>query len=425
MEKREKDLEEEILGLKQKKRSGRMEAGRGKNGEPSADALKSWFIWAAAALFICLLVVLAGAYLSSGKNKRETAVLLLDAGPSVELGLNRKGVILRVDAHNESGASLITGMDLERSGLDKGMDLMMGVLADSGYLGDDKAMLLTLQKREEEENINIARMTEQAVLYVENALKRRQAGALIYIGTIQVNSEIIDLTDQYGITAGKAGLVKNLVDKNTKLKLEDTGRLARMEVQEIAEEISRNKYTTSFDLVAVKAAYEEKESEEETTEKGSEETSEENAVGTGESEGIDASESPEEKKEKEAAGTEKTTAALTQPESTKAPETAAPETTPASSETSAQETAPAEPASTAEPTAPAGPSVPAEPGTSDTPAAQDSPEASENPSPALEPETAAPAPETTPEQTVNPKGPGFTPENQAPEVKSPLEGPGA
>lgn len=441
MEKYEKDKE---------KSSRHMEAGRGKNGEPSVDALRRWFIWAGAALFICLLVVLAGAFLSSGKNKKEAAVLQLEAGQSVELGLNRKGTILRAGGLNAEGTALLAELDLTGLGLEPGLDLLIGALTDSGELSDTRAMLLTIQKSDDQENINTARMMEHILLYTESALKKRQSGALVYAGTIQQRPELTELAGQYGISDGKAGFVKNLVDKNTKLKLEDTGRLARMEIQDISDEINRNKYTTSFEVLLVKASYGEKETEEETAEESTQEPEGESA-GESTPEGESSGENTETTGEgKEGAAEKKTTAAAPQTEAGKTPETAAaesgsgdsgkpsPET--AAAGTSAPETAASETPEAPDTAAPPETSAPettaAAPETTAVQPGAPEPGATAAPPEAPAPETAA-APPEAPVQEATSEGtaaPAANQENsvvvpdgrnQGPGVKSPLVGPGA
>lgn len=409
MGKLEKDPDMEVLYQKAKKKQRHQEAGHGKNGEPSEEALRRWFIWAGAALVICLAVVLTGGMLTSGKNKKEAAVLELDAGPVVELVLNRKGMLLGAEGKNGAGSLLLAGLDLDRAGLEQGLDLLIGGLCENGAGEERKTIVLTVRPYAQEHGINVSRMAEQAVLYAEKALKKRQTGAVIYYDVFQETSSLEGLMDQYQISYGKAGLVKGLVDKNTKLKLDDQGRLAKKDLQEIAKEIENNKYAVSYESVTVKTSYQEKDGKGRETKKSTEaETPEETAENTVENTGENAQ--AESSGEETSAVVKETPAATKAPETTAAPETAAPET--AASETASPETAAPETASpeTAAPVTPA--PVP------ETPA----PEA-----PAPAPETEAPAPIPPVSETVNPAGPGFNPgvQETVPEVKSPLAGPGA
>lgn len=393
----ENDPDMKVLYEKGKKKHKYQEAGWGKNGEPSVDALRRWFVWAGAALVICLVVVLTGAVLTSGKNRKEAAVLELDAGPVVELVLNRKGMILESGGKNGAGSLLVDGLPFDRSGLEQGMELLLDRLHESGAAEERGVILLTIRPYAKDNGINVSRMTDQAVLYAEKALKKRQAEAVIYYNTFQETSGLEELKDQQQISYGKAGLVKGLVDKNTKLRREDQARLAQMELREIEKEIESNKYAVAYESVTVKTSYKEKdEKDKEPKESAEAGTTEATTESTGES--TEASESSEEETTEEKKETPAATKAPeTTPAATAAPETTALETT--ATETAAPETA----APTPETSAPA-PEIPAP-----------------------EPATEAPTPVPPVPETVNPAGPGFNQEapETVPEVKSPLEGPGA
>lgn len=390
MGKLENDPDMKVLYENGKREQKHQEAGWGKNGEPSVDALRRWFIWAGAALVICLAVVLTGAMLTSGKNKKEAAVLELDAGSVVELVLNRKGMILESGGKNGAGSLLLAGLSFDRSGLEESIDLLLGRLYENGAEEGPAVVLLTVRPYASDNGINVSRMTDQAVLYAEKALKKCQAEAVVYYSTFQETSGLEELRDQQQISYGKAGFVKGLVDKNTKLKREDQPRLAKMDLQEIEKEIESNKYAVTYESVTVKTSYKEKDEKDKVTKESTEaETTEEITESSEES--TEASESSEE----ETTGEKKETPAATKAPETTPAATAAPETT--ALETTAPETAVPE---------------------TEAPAPE---------TPAPEQVTEAPTPVPPVPETVNPAGPGFNQEapETVPEVKSPLEGPGA
>lgn len=229
MERQELDLDSEILAEKVKKTPRHMEAGRGKDGEPSVDALRRWFIWAGVALVICLAFVLGGAALTSGKNKVEEAILEIDGGPVIVLHLNRKGTVLSASALNDVGRRRLRGKDLDNSSLEEAIDFLISSFADMGHLENTGAVFITVRSASDDSRANLSRLVERAALYAETALIKRQAGVKLYTGEIQMDSQVEELVNEYRITPGKAALVKNLVDKNVRLKLEDRGRLAAME----------------------------------------------------------------------------------------------------------------------------------------------------------------------------------------------------
>lgn len=395
MERQEKDLDSEILDEKVKKPPRHMEAGRGKDGEPSVDALRRWFIWAGVALVICLAFVLGGAALTSGKNKVEEAILEIDGGPVVVLRLNRKGTVLSASGLNDAGRRRLRGKNIDNSSLEEAIDFLISSFAEMGHLENTGAVFITVRSASEDSRANLSRLVERAALYAETALIKRQAGVKLYTGEIHMDSAVEDLVNEYRITPGKAALVKSLVDKNVRLKLEDRGRLAAMETGDIVKEMERNKYSTSFTSVTIKTSYVEKE----TTEEASDEATEESEEVTSEPETTEESES----------STEETAAPETTRARAKAATTAAPAATAPPAPTPAETPAP-EPAPVPE-----------------TPVAETVMPPVETPQTQPQTEPAPTAPEETPAPPVNLRGPGFAPEDPGPQPEqtpSPL-GPGA
>ena len=251
------------------------EVGRGDNGEMSVDALKKWFVWSAAALGVCLIAVCVLAVVSSVRSRKEAAILEVDSGAVLELYLNRKGVIL-----NSKGDAADV---LEDHSLEDGVEKILQGLLDYGHLGDGGAVIFTLRPYENGVDADLERFGDEIHVYAEAFLRKKHSNGTIYVNVMEENASINELAQNYGVSVGKAALVKDLVDENTFLRNADIERLLKLSVDEISSEISGRKYDTSVITVVAKQVYAKQEetvaavSEAEKTEAAAEESASQTA----------------------------------------------------------------------------------------------------------------------------------------------------
>ncbi len=238
----ELEMEEE------KKTQRHREAGMGKNGEPSMEALKNWFLWAGIALGVCLAAVCILGFVASGQNKRDAAVMEIEAGTCMEFMLNRKGTILSV----RNGRSRFD--QFENESLEEGMILLFDMLAAEGHLEENGAVLITIRPARGS-RIDLDKLMERVETLAGDALRRRQSRAVVYAGQL---FETDETSGEPGISVSRARFVENLINRNAALKSQDRERLIHLSVSELSAEITEQSYQTSFVIVTAKAVYERK-----------------------------------------------------------------------------------------------------------------------------------------------------------------------
>ncbi len=217
----------------------------------------------AAAVAACLCVTLAGAggFCYHAQNRRVESVIGIDVNPSVELSINRRERVLEAKALNADAEELLGGMDLEGVDLNVAVNAVVGAMVTHGYLDDlDNAILVTVSndslKKSKELRANI-------VGDIEDILEENQVQAVVYDQQVIEDDEITALAGQYGISYGKAYFLKELIDQNASLSMDDMEELSSMTMEEIAARIAGQSY--ALGEYAQRAAETEAATEPETT----------------------------------------------------------------------------------------------------------------------------------------------------------------
>lgn len=195
---------------------------------------------AAAAACVCLVFIGGGSFYYHMENRRVESVIGIDVNPSVELSINRNGRVLKVRALNEDAVSIIDGMDLEGVDLNVAVNAVVGAMVTHGYLDDlDNAILVTVSN----DSVRKARELRSSVVGdIEHVLKENQVEAVVYDQQVIEDEEIDAIARQYNISYGKAYFLKELIDQNQGLTMEDMEALSSMSMEEIAGRIAESSY---------------------------------------------------------------------------------------------------------------------------------------------------------------------------------------
>ena len=172
--------------------------------------------WLPAAAAACLVLALAG---GGGSwyvvNNTVASVVSLDVNPSVTLNVNAKEKVLSAVPVNEDGEDILGGMDLTGAGVDVAMNAIVGSLLQNGYVDElANSILITVEDGDAQRGARLQQeLTEQADAILASA----QVNGAILSQTIQNSQQLQELSDTYGITAGKAALIQTIVDNGNSL----------------------------------------------------------------------------------------------------------------------------------------------------------------------------------------------------------------
>lgn len=194
--------------------------------------------WAAAACAALALLGAAGGGLVYQNSYAVASVVSLDVNPSIELKVSRNEKVISCAALNEEAAAVLFSMDggadLEGTKLEVAVNAIVGALAREGYLNSvSSAILISVEDKDQD---RAARLQAELVASVDSVLQGQAPNT-------SVLSQVLDAPEpeymsfRSGLSAGKAALVRKVMEMNGTLAASGTDafdRLAALSVEELS-----------------------------------------------------------------------------------------------------------------------------------------------------------------------------------------------
>ena len=164
-----------------------------------------------AAMAVCLVAVFAlvlGITMFGGESKA-SAIVSLDVNPSVQIEVDEDGKVIKALAMNDDAAEIIGTMDLSGSTLEVAVNAIVGAMVRAGKLSEiQNSILLSVNAKNAELEKQISdRLTAE----VNKAMQESGLGAAILSQSVADDKELAALAEKYGITEGKAQLIKKIL----------------------------------------------------------------------------------------------------------------------------------------------------------------------------------------------------------------------
>jgi len=186
----------------------------------------------------CMIMLAGGTY--SYQNSRVDSVIGIDVNPSVELSVNKKNRVLKAEAINQDGMTILKDMDMEGVDLNVAVNAIIGSMVTHGFLDDlDNAILVTVSN----DSIKKASNLRSAVVTdIRTTLEEKRLKAVVYDQQVIDEDDVKQLAQEYNISYGKAYFLKELIAQNSSLSMEDMEELAPLTMEEIAKVITERSY---------------------------------------------------------------------------------------------------------------------------------------------------------------------------------------
>ena len=200
--------------------------------------------WLAAA---CAALVLLGA--GGGglgyyyQNCAVASVVSLDVNPSIELKVNRGGRVISCAALNQDAAAVLFSMDggadLKGAKLEVAVNALVGALVKAGYMDSvSSAILISVEDSDRDRAV---RLQQELVAWVDGVLQSQAPGTAVFSQVLTDDAQAP--APEYenfnsGISAGKAALVRRVMEMNGTLALNSTTafeQLAALSVEELED----------------------------------------------------------------------------------------------------------------------------------------------------------------------------------------------
>ncbi|MBQ8402790.1 MAG: PepSY domain-containing protein, partial [Clostridia bacterium] len=167
----------------------------------------------------------------------------LDVNPCIQIEVNRKEKVLDVTPLNEDGRTVVGDMDFTGSSLDITVNALIGSMLQNGYLNDiANSILVSVDSRDRADAAAIqSRLTDE----ISTLLQTDTFTGAVLSQTIHADSELQELANTYGITTGKAELIRQII---TGSGLHTFDELAALSINDL--NLLANAGTTKLDTVS-------------------------------------------------------------------------------------------------------------------------------------------------------------------------------
>lgn len=173
---------------------------------------------AVAAAFVLLLG--AGTFLRSGTVA--TAVSL-DVNPSIRIDLNRRQKVLEVVPLNDDGSTVVGTMDFSGASLEVTVNALIGSMLRQGYLSDmANSILISVEDSDPQ---RASQLQQQLSNDIASLLQTEDFSGAVLSQNFTSDETLSALAEQYGITPGKAQLVRQMASQNAFYAEEELAQL--------------------------------------------------------------------------------------------------------------------------------------------------------------------------------------------------------
>ncbi len=189
------------------------------------------------AIAAAFAVVITGLYvLNDTKNQTasdDITVVSLDVNPSVEIRVQKDNVVKEVVALNEDGKKIVDDMDFAGSKLDVALNALVGSMVKNGYLSElSNSILVSVDGADDARN---AELQEWVSAEIAEILGGNDVDSAVLSQTVAENDELKKLAETYGISLGKAQLITEIAEKNTRYTVADLAGLTINELNLLSE----------------------------------------------------------------------------------------------------------------------------------------------------------------------------------------------
>ena len=185
---------------------------------------------AAAAAALVLMIMGSYAY---GERYGVASTVALDVNPSIEIGVNKGEKVVYVTPKNEDGKKVIGDMKLEGSDIKVAVNALIGSMLREGYISEmANSILISVNGDDAEKN---AAMQSALSAEVTDMLNTGSFQGAVLSQTITSDPETKRLAEEYGITEGKAQLIRQITENNAAHTFEELAGLSVNELNLIGE----------------------------------------------------------------------------------------------------------------------------------------------------------------------------------------------
>lgn len=190
---------------------------------------------ACAACFAMVLGIFAG--YSIFQEDASFTTVMLDVNPSLEIKANENEKVIEVLPLNEDAKIVMGNMDFEGSSLELTVNALIGSMLRNGYINEiTNSVLVSVNSKDEATGKSIKEKLSAEISAMINT--DTISGSVISQIVSGEDTELVKLSEQNGITLGKAKLIQSILKANPDKKAEELVSLSITELNLILSAVT-------------------------------------------------------------------------------------------------------------------------------------------------------------------------------------------
>ena len=180
-------------------------------------------------LCIALMICVGCMGLIGNNPESDDYYILIDVNPSIEITVNNDDVVKAVEALNDDGEKIIKDLELKDKPAEEAVKEITASMIDQGYISEEaNSVLVSIEGLNEDRDQEIK---AELVDSISETFEKNNLESSIIVQSIpSEDSEIEKLSEEYGISAGKAQLINQILNQNKFLTFEE---LSVMNIHEL------------------------------------------------------------------------------------------------------------------------------------------------------------------------------------------------
>lgn len=177
---------------------------------------------------LAIIVVSSCAFLF-GQNGSQGCKIEFNVNPCVVLEIDKNERVSSVSAENEDAEIILDKMDLKGTDLDVAVNALMFSMIKHGYIDEmTNSVLVSVSNGGK---LNSSEISKHVADDVSKVFEKSSIEGSVMIQSVDYDSQIESIAKQYGISEGKAALIKSIVDsKKTVFSFEALSKLSINEI---------------------------------------------------------------------------------------------------------------------------------------------------------------------------------------------------
>lgn len=143
-------------------------------------------------------------------SEKSTFDVEFDVNPGIILEVDKSNNVVGVETLNDDAVYVLDDMDLKGSKLNVAVNALMYSIIKNGYIDDmTNSVLVTVSNSEIAKRNEISKyITDE----INTAFTEHSIDGSVLVQTMETTDDIKEMSEKYSITAGKASLIKHLVE---------------------------------------------------------------------------------------------------------------------------------------------------------------------------------------------------------------------